>query len=314
MLRKLSIQILTVGGLIGIAAPHMAAAQVSGFDLGSMGGFAVVIDNVSNFQLTSDSGITGSLGIGSMTGSPQFSGGSVSGAVAFASATLPNGVTAGTPGSGTGGTQGSIAAGVASVGSAISTMSTLSSYYVGQTGTTLSLNLGNSSTTVNVETGTKAANGSAYVFDVGTSFNVTNGGTITISGSASDYVVFNFAASSTLKFNDSIVLAGGITSDHVLFDYTGTNQISSAANGAYVYGVLDAPNAALSLDNIKFDGRIMAGKVNTNSSIQSGAYVTQPTTYSPPASVPEPRSVVLLLVALGGLAWVKTHRLRYDRL
>lgn len=294
--------------LVGLALPGAASAQVTGFNLGTMGGFAVVIDNVSNFQLTSDLGITGNLGFGSMTGSPQFAGGSVSGAVDFESATLPNGVTAGTPGSGTGGTQASIAASVSSVGTAISTMTSLSTYFAGQTGTTLNLNLGTGSTTVNVETGTKAANGSAYVFNVGTSFNVSNGSTITISGSASDYVVFDFASSSTLQFNDSIVLSGGITSDHVLFDYTGTNQISAAANGASVYGVLDAPNAAISLDNINYQGRIMAGEVNDNSSIQSGAYVTSSATYTPPASVPEPRSIMLLLVAMGGLIWVKTQR------
>ncbi len=293
-------------GIAAIAMAGAASAQVTGFNFGQMGNFAVVIDNVANFQMTSDSGITGNLGIGSMTGSPQFSGGTVNGNVEFESNTLPNGVTAGTPGSGTGGSQTSIMAGVAAVGSAITTMSNLSTYYGGQSGTALNLNIGSGNTTVTVSNGTVAANDSAYVFDV-TNWTVNNGGTITISGSASSYVVFDFAAGVTPDFDDAIALTGGITSDHVLFNYTGTSQIQSAANGATVNGTILAPNADISLDHMTLDGRIMAGEVGDNSSIQSGAYVDGPASYTPPA-VPEPPSLALLLAALGCLGLVRSVR------
>ncbi len=287
---------VALGGQPGLAL----ATGVSGFSLGALGGFAVVVDHVSNFQMTSDSGITGNVGIGNMNGNLQLSQGTVSGAIDFASATLPSGVTAGTPGSGSGGTQGSIATSVAAVNAAITVANTLSNTYAGYTGAqSLNLSVGSGGMTVQAAGGTNM--GTAYVYNV-TAGSMSNGNTLTINGGANDYVVFDIAGNVNIQFNAGIALTGGIAASHVLFNYTGTNTVQSAANGAAINATIIAPNTNFHLNNTTFNGTIFAGGPSNNGNDSfAGTHVA----VAAVAPVPEPASLALFAVALGGIVGVR---------
>jgi hypothetical protein len=82
------------------------------------------------------------------------------------------------------------------------------------------------------------------VFTVGSNgFNNNNGG-FTIVGLATDFVVININNGTTNEsLGGPISLSGGITPDHVLFNFTGTSgNLGASAGGATVNGLILAPN------------------------------------------------------------------------
>ena len=149
------------------------------------------------------------------------------------------------------------------------------------------------------------------VFDT-TSVNLNNASTLTISGSASDYVVINVTDNNP-AFNGQIVLTGGITSDHVLFNMFGGNYVTHtggptltiSTNGQVTTGIFLDPNGSMQMNNSVLNGRFFGGDVQ-NQQIVSGASINAP----PP--IPEPLSVVLWaeLLAMVGIV---SHRSRSAR-
>ena len=134
-------------------------------------------------------------------------------------------------------------------------------------------------------------------------FNVTNIsfpiGTFTINGSSSHYVVLNIAGNvGNNGLNGSIVLKGGITADHVLFNYTpaiGSSYSSDYAslsggptmtintNGATTTGIFLDPTGCIQVNSCCIDGWLIGGDTH-NLSFVSGANLTVP------AVPPVPRS------------------------
>jgi len=126
--------------------------------------------------------------------------------------------------------------------------------------------------------------------------------TLTLSGSG--YFVFNISnpnsvltANGTFKLNSGkVLLAGGATADHVLFNYLGTKDVAfSGGTGGTVpggpdesvlHGIILAMNAKVSLAPGLVVGEIISGK---NISIVSGAIVEQP-----PPQVPDASSTLAL--------------------
>jgi len=165
----------------------------------------------------------------------------------------------------------------------------------GRAGTDLTLA---SSQTVNASAGILDIEGNR-VFDT-TSVNLNNASILTINGAASDYVVVNVTDNNP-AFNGQILLSGGITSDHVLFNmfggnyttHTGGPTLTISLNGQTTRGIFLDPNGGMQMNNGTLLGRFFGGDVQ-NQQIVSGANLTAP--------VPEPGSVCLAalgLVALG---------------
>ena len=139
--------------------------------------------------------------------------------------------------------------------------------------------------------------------------------------SASDYVVFNIADGvGTNGLNGTVALAGGITSDHVLFNYTpstsnlttynndytnltGGPTMTISTNGAATTGVFLDPTGNFQVNHTNITGRVIGGDTQ-NSSFVSGANLTAP--------VPEPNSAIL--AALGLLCLAAWRRLRLLKL
>jgi hypothetical protein len=138
--------------------------------------------------------------------------------------------------------------------------------------------------------------------EVFTASSFSNGSTgITVNGTASQFVVINFN-NGTNNFNlgGPITLTGGITSDHVLFNFFGTGgTLGGSANGATVNGIFLAPNMKINIDAVNLQGRLIGGGSSTSNNdfqIVSNAFVTQPA----PGAIPEPASLAIWgLGALG---------------
>jgi len=292
---------------MGLAVACLVAgsgAAHASFSLGDAQQFAV-LSQFANNQLNFNNGtISGDIGLGSPR---QFtaSNGSVNGNIRFSGAASVSGLSGGAipgPGpytvSGGGTVSGGVFANDPLVTSALNHVNIdLSQTLGGHAGTDLTLT---SSQTILASNGILDADGNR-VFDT-TSVNLNNASILTISGSASDYVVINVTDNNP-AFNGKIVLTGGITSDQVLFNmfggnyatHTGGPTLTISANGQTTTGIFLDPNGGMQINHTVLDGRFFGGDV-VNQQIVSGASI-----YAPVA-VPEPTTIIagaLLLLPFG---------------
>ena len=298
--------------MAGAAVPEARADLLPG----GSNQFAV-LGQVSNNQTNFNNGtITGDVGIGSPR---QFtiSNASVVGNIRFSGASNVSGITPNpTPGSGTGpftvsggGTvSGNVVANDSTVTNALNALSTESQTLGAVTGTTLTLT---SSQTINASSGVATTiNGeTAEVFNAAGA-NLSNGTVLDIQGSATDLVVVNVTA--TAAFNGQIVLTGGLTSDHVLFNlfggdfttHTGGPTLTISTNGQTTTGIFLDLNGGMQINHSVLNGRFFGGDV-VNQQIVSGADINAPPSQTP--SVPEPSSMAMVLVigglSISGYAW-----------
>ena len=131
-----------------------------------------------------------------------------------------------------------------------------------------------------------------------------NSGGVTINGTASQFVVININnGTSNENFQGPLLLSGGITPDHVLWNFTGTSgNLGGTTNGAAVTGIFLAPNMAFNADNITFEGRLFGGAPNADFETVSGFTLVQ-------AGVPEPSTTALgLVTAVFGLGYARYRR------
>lgn len=259
--------------------------------------------NINNGPGVNHLAVNGNIGIGG-TGNLQLSGPlTIDGNVNYSGTVKNNqGFTAG-PGPFVNGNvtlNGSIAGGVTQVQTDIGTATTgltgLSASLGGESGFGLAINTGGGNQTVNANSGTLDGMGNR-VFNVsGVSFG--NGQTLTINGTASQYVVFNIGVNG--GWNGGIVLTGGITSDHVIFNFTGGQTFQGSGNfsgtGETLTGIFLDPLGQIQLANTVIDGRVFGGD-SSDMGIVSGSQINQPT-----PSVPDAASTILLLsLGLGAL-------------
>ncbi len=199
--------------------------------------------------------------------------------------------------------------GASNVTTDLTNLNSFSSTVGGFTGTSLTVNLNNNqSQTINASGGPAGTNGTITgnesVFTV-SSFNFTNGATLTINGDGVHNVILNFSRAAS--FGGTILLTGGLTSDQVLFNFTGGSNLSGgpaltvSTNGATETGIFLDPNGAMQINQSVLNGRFFGGD-STNMQIVSGVTLNAPGGGTSPdvASVPEPSSMAMVL-GIGGL-------------
>jgi PEP-CTERM motif len=303
---KILVRAFVLGALVLFAAPQASADFIT---LDGALNFAVLAES-SNNQLNFNNGtITGDIGIGSPR---QFtiSNASVVGNILFSGASNTAGLTPNpTPGSnpgpftvsGGGTVSGGVVANDSAVTSALAAINNTSTTLGGEAGTNTTITSGGS---INASAGTLDAFGNR-VFTV-TAVNFPNG-TFTINGAATDFVVLNIGSSANL--HGQILLAGGITQDHVLINAFGGNPatlmggptLDVNTNGLATFGIFLDAFGSMSAVNTNIQGRFFGGDTQ-NMQIVSGANIT-----SPPR-VPEPSSLLLVGSALIGLRFLLRRR------
>ena len=300
--------------LVAFAMPQAQA----GFVLGDASNFAVLYEgNGGNTLNYNNSNLTGNLGIGCGTVAVPCSGattgafkgsspGTITGTVEFAAANYGQYDQGGLTITG-GATYNDV-----NVATDLNNLNSLSQKYGGEAGSATTIQNGGSLTASSgvVDTdGNHVFTAAMSSFDAGTTF--------TINGTAADYVVINIADTKGHGFNGSVVLSGGITSDHVLFNLTKgdystlsggdtlTISTSCASQSCATNGIFLDPNGDFQINHSVLDGRIFGGDT-ANVSIVSGADIV-----APPAQTPEPACFGLLsagLVALIGVEHLRNRR------
>jgi hypothetical protein len=130
-----------------------------------------------------------------------------------------------------------------------------------------------------------------------------NKSTLTLSGSGS--FVFNISSAFALK-QASILLAGGATEANVLFNYTGTQDVTlsgSRKSGSVLHGIILALNSKVNLAAGLVVGEVISGQdiaIGTNSAVVQQALSI--------ATVPDRGSTLILaFVAFAALAAFQTR-------
>ena len=130
-----------------------------------------------------------------------------------------------------------------------------------------------------------------------TSFRLTRA-TLTLSGSGS--FVFNISSAFALK-SAQVLLAGGATEANVLFNYTGTSDVTlSGKKGStsVLHGIILALNAKVNLA-----AGLVVGEIISGNDISTAGTITHDAGAAPAALVPEGTSTFALsLIALCSLA------------
>ncbi|HYV39818.1 MAG TPA: hypothetical protein VE988_29280 [Gemmataceae bacterium] len=276
--------------------------------------FAVLGQFSSSVQTNYNNGtITGNVGIGSdrdftisnasLIGNLRFSGNSSYSGISGPPPSGPFTV------SGGGAFTGSIITNDSVVSAALNAMNSLSQTLGGEAGTSTTITNGGS---INAANGVLDASGNR-VFTA--SVNFANG-IFTVNGSASDYVVLNIGSNANL--HGQILLAGGITSDHVLINvfggnyttHTGGPSLDVNTNGLQTFGIFLDPNGQMSANETDIQGRFFGGSANHNQQIVSGFNITAP--LSPPdvSGVPAPPAFLLAMSGLLPLGLAALRRWR----
>jgi hypothetical protein len=285
--------------LVALIAPQAKAD----FSIGTAVNYGVLAEpGVKSFQLN-NSTVNGNVGIGAGLGS---------GGVQIASNGFikPGG---GTPGqldlvdsSATVSNPGNVAGGVhfsqSQVTTAINTVNSLGTMLGAEAGTALTIS--GAGQVVNASSGMLDGGGNRVFTVAANGFNNNSAG-FTINGAATDFVVININnGTSNESLGGPLTLTGGITSDHVLLNFTGTsgNLGSGSTNGAVLNGIILAPNMLVNLDNVTIDGRLFGGRAGTDFQIVSGFNLNQP------QSVPEPASLTIFGIGVAFLGSIKAMR------
>ena len=269
-------------------------------DLGVAANYGILIEpGAKSYQLNSAT-VNANVGIGTgLTGSIQIaSNGFINGQLQIvdSSESVSN--------------PGNVAGGVlfnqSQVTTAINTVVALGTTFAGETGSGLVI-VGEGQV-INANSGT-LINGNEVFTVAGNQFNNDKGG-ITINGTASQFVVININNTGNESIGGPINLTGGITSDHVFFNFTGSGNFGSTLDvtqlAAFtVNGTFFVPNMKVNLNNIDIEGRLFGGQAGQDFQTVGGFVLDAPQL----PGVPEPSTTALAFVmAVAGLVYARLRR------
>jgi len=282
---------------------NISLASATPFTLGDFDTYGLLVnDGAANGDINT-APVNANIGIGTITGKVNLHNEVVKGKVdtsGNAADVVSGGNITGTQpvsrgGASPSGSPASVNSNVAAVESAITTAKALSNTYGAEaaSGTPVTIN---GTTTINASAGFLDASGARLFTASG--FSIGNGHTVTINGSASDYVVINITGNSGNKLDGALTLTGGITPNQVLINFIGVGgSVQGAANGATLQGTFLIPNEKVQLNSLTIVGHLFGGAAGQDFQFVSNALMAQPLT-----AVPEPTTLLLGatgLVALG---------------
>jgi choice-of-anchor A domain-containing protein len=130
---------------------------------------------------------------------------------------------------------------------------------------------------------TITGNGGLNVIDLN-SLKLHGSGTLTLSGSASDFFVFNITGSYSQSGPSSVLLSGGVLAQNVLWNFIGSGQGAQIATGmnGVAQGTFLSPFRDFSITDTTLFGSVIA---DGDLKIGSQALVIQPVPEVTPASV-----------------------------
>ena len=286
-------------------------ARGQGFTLGDFETYGILINNGAANADINTFPVNANIGIGNLAAGKKVNlhNGVVNGKVdasGDAATVVTGGAITGTQPVALGGapSPASVNSFVAGVQSAITAALGLSSFYGAEAGPGTDIVIHNTTQTIFANSGFLDATGTR-VFSA-TSFSIGNGHTLTISGSATDYVVIDITGNSGNKLDGAVTLIGGIASDHVLFNFIGVGgSVQGAANGATLEGTFLIPNQKVQLNSLTISGHLFGGQYGQDFQFVSNARINQPMITTP---VPEPETYAMLLAGLGLLGFAARRR------
>jgi choice-of-anchor A domain-containing protein len=135
--------------------------------------------------------------------------------------------------------------------------------------------------------------GGLNVYSV-TNIHISGSEKLTITGSASDFFIFNFASNGGISMTgNSALVLNGVDASQILYNMPGSDDISILAD---LSGTILAPTRDFTLHHANLTGAVFANDIW----ISSGASVIQDTydgpdePLPPPPVIPEPGSLILL--------------------
>lgn len=290
----------------GAVLLNVPLAHADPFTLGAFDTYGLLVNNGDSGGDINTPPVDANIGIGNVTGPINLHNEVVNGKVdcagSCATAVSGGNITGTQPvslgGAPPSGSPASVNSNVAAVEAAITQANSLSSTYGAEAASGTGVTI-NGTTNINASSGHLDASG-AHVFTA-SSFSIGNGHTVTINGTAADFVVIDVTGSGNDKLDGALLLAGGITPDHVLINFIGSGgNLQGAANGATLEGTFLVPDLGINLNSLTIDGHLFGGAAGDNFQFVSNSFIMQPPTTPPP--MPEPTSMALFGTGLLGLA------------
>ena len=133
-----------------------------------------------------------------------------------------------------------------------------------------------------------------------------SGGTFAIDGSASDEFIFNVVGGFELSGNTNMTLSGGITADHVLFNFLGSGMQVQTSGQSSTVGTFLGLDRVFNINGGVHDGAFISEQTL---SFQSNPVINHPS----PVPLPAPLAASLTLIAGVGLLQVLLRKASSSR-